>query len=557
MANPSDILEVLISQGVIDEAAAEGVRKEMVRSGLPVEKALEKFKLAGEDDILRARANLLGVPYIDVAGYIIDLELIAVFPEELAKKHNAVPLFKIGETITVAMADPNDVPARDHIRKALKMNVEPVLSSQKAILKVIDSHYGTSSESMEAIVKVIEDERLTEADEKNMAAIAEETPVIKLVNFIIMQAVKDRASDIHIEPEEDALRIRDRIDGVLQETNSLPLKLQRAITSRIKIMAMMDISENRRGQDGRIRMKVMGKDIDLRVSTFPTVHGENVVMRILDKSSLAVSLKDIGLPPEDLERFSKLIHQPNGIVLVTGPTGSGKTTTLYSALATINTIDNCIVTVEDPVEYEIPLIRQCNVNPKADITFASGLRIILRQDPDIIMVGEVRDAETATIAIQAALTGHLVFSTLHTNDAPSAATRLMDMGIEPFLISSSIIGVLAQRLVRAICPGCRQAYVPPDQVLKEYGFAPGTQLYQGKGCDKCKGTGYKGRRGIYELMIMTVQLRRMIEARKSSDELKKEAQAAGMKNLRENGFELVKAGVTTIEEVLRVTREEI
>jgi type IV pilus assembly protein PilB len=371
---------------------------------------------------------------------------------------------------------------------------------------------------------------------------------------MIMQAVKDRASDIHIEPEEDNCRVRYRIDGILHEINILPKNLQSAVISRIKILSKMDIAESRKPQDGRIRIKIESRDLDIRVSTFPTVHGENIVMRLLDKTSVILGLKELGFLENELNAFDKLIKHPNGIILVTGPTGSGKTTTLYAALSAISSMEKNIITIEDPVEYELPLIRQTQVNPKAGITFANGMRAILRQDPDIIMIGEIRDKETAEIAIQAALTGHLVFSTLHTNDAPSAVTRLIDMEVEPFLISSSVIGILAQRLVRLICNKCKEKYTPTEEVLKELNMKEGSLLYRGKGCPACKNTGFVGRVGIFELCAINDELKKMIDARRSADEIKKKAIALGMKTLREDGVKKIEMGLVSLEEVLEVTQ---
>jgi type II secretion system protein E len=382
---------------------------------------------------------------------------------------------------------------------------------------------------------------------------AEQAPVVKLVNMILIQAVKDKASDIHIEPDEDKLRVRFRIDGILHEVSTPPKNLQGVVISRIKILSKMDIAESRKPQDGRMQLRMENKRLDVRVNSFPTIHGENIVMRLLDKSSVLLGLQDLGIAGKDFEELNKLIHLPYGIILVTGPTGSGKTTTLYSSLATINSMELNIITVEDPVEYELPLIRQTQVNPKAGLTFATGLRAILRQDPDVIMVGEIRDKETADIAVQASLTGHLVFSTLHTNDAPSALPRLIDMGVETFLLATSIYGILAQRLVRAICKDCKEPYQPTAELLKELGIKEKAAFYKGKGCPACKGSGYAGRMGIYELLIMSEQLRKMVVARASTDEIRAEARKEGMRTLREDGLEKAKAGITTIEEVLRVT----
>jgi type IV pilus assembly protein PilB len=551
-----EILDLLLKQGVITAEQIEKAKEETKRTGINLEKALEKLGFINEEDIAKAKADALGVIYMDLSDYLIDNEIIKFIPENLAKKYKVVPIFKIADTLTVATIDPRNIEALDQIRKISKVdNVDPVLVSEKGIQRVLDSYYAAAGASVDEIVESMEKEKFS-AVKKGLIEVAEEPPIIKLVNILITEAVKDRASDIHIEPELDIVRARYRIDGILHEVHMLPKKLQSAIASRIKILANMDIAENRKPQDGKIRLKLEDRDLDIRVSTFPTVHGENVVMRLLDKTSILLSLKDLGFSQSNLELFQKLIQQPNGIILVTGPTGSGKTTTLYAALTTISSMEKNIITIEDPVEYELPLIRQTQVNPKAEITFANGLRSILRQDPDVIMVGEIRDKETAEIAIQASLTGHLVFSTLHTNDAPSALTRLIDMGVEPFLISSSVIGILAQRLVRTICDKCKEKYTPTPAVLKDLGIAGKVEFYRGKGCDKCKNTGFKGRIGIFELLVINEEIRKMTDEKSSGDQIKKKAIQLGMKMLREDGLEKVNQGLTTIEEVLRTTEME-
>ena len=433
MANKIDAIDLLLKQGLISPDQVEKAREEVKRTGLTLEKALEKLGFITEEDIASARAASFDLPYINLTDYLIDAELTKLIPENIARKYKAVPLFKIGKSLTVAMIEPQDIMAIDAIRSESKMDeVEPVLATEKGIQRILDSYYGSSG-SIEEIAKSISKAKITEAGQKGLAEVAEEPPIVKIVNIMFMQAIKERVSDIHVEPEEDILRIRYRVDGILHEVNSLSNKLQNAIISRIKILAKMDIAETRKPQDGRIRLKLENRDLDVRVSTFPTVHGENVVMRLLDKSSVLLGMKELGFLEKDLEDFNKLIRHTTGIILVTGPTGSGKTTTLYAALTTISSMEKNIITIEDPVEYELTLIRQTPVNAKAGITFANGLRGILRQDPDIIMVGEIRDKETAEVSIQAALTGHLVFSTLHTNDAPSSLTRLIDMEVEPFL----------------------------------------------------------------------------------------------------------------------------
>ena len=550
-------IDLLISKGVITQDQLSKAKEEAGKTGLPLEKALDKLGFISEVDIAQIMAESMGVPFMDLSDYLIDSEVIKLVPEATAKKFKAVPLFKIGDTLTVAMVDPLNIAATDEIRKRSKVDsIDPVLSTEEMIQKSIDQYYGAIG-SAEEIIKGLTKEKIEAkaSGAKGLAEVAEDAPVIKLVNLIVTQAVKDRASDIHIEPEEDKVRIRYRVDGVLHEVKDLPKHLQSALASRVKVMAQMDISETRNAQDGRIQLKMESKNLDLRVSSFPTVHGENIVLRILDKSSVLLGLAELGLTKKDLKDFDKVIRHPHGIILVTGPTGSGKTTTLYAALSTINTMEKNIITIEDPVEYEINLIRQTQVNPKAGLTFASGLRSILRQDPDVVMVGEVRDKETAEIAIQASLTGHLVFSTLHTNDAASALTRLLDMGVEPFLVSSSIVAILAQRLVRVICPKCKEKYTPTDEVLKDLKLARKIEVYRGKGCMRCKETGYMGRIGIYELLLIDDEIKKMATSKASSSEIKKAAVKSGMRVLIEDGIEKVKNGITTIEEVVRVTQE--
>ncbi len=550
-----EVIDLLLKEGLITQEKLEQARAETKRTGLSMGNALEKLGFIAYEDIVKIQATALGLPYMDLSDYIVDGKLVDLIPEEIAKKYKAVPLFKISDTLTVGMIDPQDIEAIDNIRQVSKVEmVEPVLVSERGIQRVLDSYYGGGK--VDEIVRSMNQPKAPEKGAKFLGKPIEETPVIDLVNLMIAQAVKDRASDIHLEPEEDSLRVRSRIDGLLRESVVIPKKLQGAIISRIKILSKLDIAENRKPQDGRISIKLENKDLDIRVSTFPTVHGENVVLRLLDKSSLLLGLKELGMFEKDLEIFKKLIRRPNGIILVTGPTGSGKTSTLYAALAVINSIEKNIITIEDPVEYELPLIRQTQVTPLAGITFANGLRGILRQDPDIIMVGEIRDKETADVAIQAALTGHLVFSTLHTNDAPSALTRLIDMGVEPFLASSSVIGIVAQRLIRLICDKCKEPYQPSDDVLKELGLKARTKFYRGKGCPKCQNTGIKGRMGIFELLVISEEIRTLIDAKKSADEIGRKARELGMKTLRDDGLVKVRDGLTTLEEVLRATEVE-
>jgi len=551
-----DIIDLLLKQGLIKQDQLDNAAHEVKRTGLSLENALIKLGFVTEDDLINVRAGVLGVPYMDLKDYVIDAELIKLIPESVAKKYKVVPLFRIGSTLTVAMVDPQDIVALDQVRKVSKIdNIDTVLTTDKGIQRVLDFYYAGGG-SMSEILSSIETKKAPGEEERDLAEIAEEAPIIKLVNMLFSQAVKDRASDIHVEPEINTSRVRNRVDGIMHEVQNFPKGLHTAIVSRIKLLAGMDIAESRKPQDGRIRLKIENKDLDIRVSTFPTVHGENVVMRLLDKSAVVLGLEDLGFYSKELETFDKLIRHPNGIILVTGPTGSGKTTTLYSVLTTISTMEKNIITIEDPVEYELPLIRQTQVNPRAGITFANGLRAVLRQDPDIIMIGEIRDKETAEIAIQSSLTGHLVLSTLHTNDAPSALTRLIDMGIEPFLIASSVIGILAQRLVRLTCDKCRQEYTPDLIVYQDLSIDSNIKFYKGKGCANCRNTGYIGRVGIFELLIINEEIKKMINEKASADQIRQKAVQAGMKSLKQDGIEKARQGFTSIEEVLRVTKTE-
>ena len=554
--------ESLVEDGVITAEQLKRAQEEEKRKGERLVKALVRLGFIAEEDLVMFLSNKLSVPRIELGNYLIDPKIVELVPENLARKYELIPILKIGNRLTCAMVDPWNVFALDEVRSATGLVIEPAVSTEGEVKKALKEYYGTKG-SMEDLIKSIDEEKLgikdgKEPDVKKLKGMVEEPIVIRLVNMMIMKAIEERASDIHIEPEEQFLRTRLRVDGMLHEISSPPKHLQSAIISRIKIMADLDIAERRIPQDGRFTVRMSDKQIDVRVSSVPTIYGENVVLRLLDASSAVMSLPDLGFSKEVLSKFDKLIRRPHGIILVTGPTGSGKTTTLYASLNTINTVEKNIITVEDPVEYKLEGIRQIQINPKVDLTFASGLRSILRQDPNIIMVGEMRDHETAEIAIQAALTGHLVFSTLHTNDAPGAVTRMIDMNVEPFLVSSSIIGVLAQRLVRTICPACKEKYTPTKEELKDIGLETSDKVsfYRGKGCDKCMGTGYKGRIGIYELMVPDEDIRTAVMAKSSTDEIRRMARKTGMITLKEDGIEKIKAGMTTVEEVLRVTEED-
>ncbi len=478
-------------------------------------------------------------------------------------ENRIIPIELKNNILKVAVANPLDRTTIDALRVATSADVMVYVGDSKVVEEYISRFYGQEPQNIDRIIEDIGEKGLEfiredEEDIGHLKDLASEAPIIKLVNFLITRAVESRASDIHIEPFEDELKVRYRIDGVLHDIESTPKRLQAAIVSRIKIMAKLNIAERRLPQDGRIRLQVGEKEIDLRVSTIPVLYGESVVMRILHKESITIDLNLLGFPPQTLSAFNHLIKKPNGIILVTGPTGSGKTTTLYGALDKINSPDKKIITVEDPVEYQLKGVNQIQVKPQIGLNFANTLRHIVRQDPDIIMIGEIRDLETAEIAIQSALTGHLVFSTLHTNDAPSAITRLLDMGVENFLLPSTIRGILAQRLVRVICPACKETdpSIANKEELTTLGISSDISVYSGKGCEQCSFTGYYGRSGIFELLIVDDDVRKLILKRSDSNQIRELARHHGMRTLLEDGAEKIKTGITTLSEVLRVTQEE-
>jgi type IV pilus assembly protein PilB len=545
--------ELLVERGLITEAQLKEALADQRLSGEKIGEILLKKQWITREELDRYLALQNGISTFNLSGYIIEPDVVKLIPETFARKYKLMPVFIIQNTLTVAMADATNVFVIDEIQRMTRLTIEPVLADDLEIRKVQEQYYGPTG-SLQEIVDSIDREKLADAEK-----LGEEAPVIKIVNYLIIQAVQAKASDIHVEPEEKALNVRYRIDGMLHRQPALPKDLAAAVTSRFKIMAGLDIAEKRLPQDGRIMMKVGNKDIDFRVSTCPTIHGENVVLRILDKSGLVLGLESLGFPPKTFTLFKELIASPYGIILVTGPTGSGKTTTLYSAIQILNNEDVNIMTVEDPVEYQFVGMRQVHVNPLAGLTFASALRSFLRQDPDIIMVGEIRDLETAEIAVQAALTGHMVFSTLHTNDSPSAFTRLMNMGVEPFLISSSLLGVLAQRLLRKVCEKCKTLYSPSESLLKDIGLeekvGQNIKFSKGKGCQVCGSTGYKGRTGIYELLKVTPEIQEAILKKSSADDIRNIATKQGMTTLRQASLEKLLLGITTPEEVLRVTLE--
>jgi type IV pilus assembly protein PilB len=486
----------------------------------------------------------------------VDAAAASLISDALAKRYSALPIGYEDSKLIVAMSDPANVFALDDIRTITGLEIKPVVATRSDIHAAI-ARFHRMEESVSEIVGAAAEELEEAEDLAKTRELVEDAPIVKLVNMLITQAVNERASDIHIEPHEKDLRIRYRIDGVLHEVMRPPKSIQSGVISRLKIMADINIAERRIPQDGRVGLVVGGKAIDLRVATLPTVFGEKVVIRILDKSSVLLNLQDLGFSDSNFVRYESSFKKPYGMILVTGPTGSGKSTTLYATLNIINTPERNIITVEDPVEYRLPGVNQIQINPKAGLTFASALRSILRSDPDVVLIGEIRDRETAQIAIEAALTGHLVLSTLHTNDAPAAVSRLLEMGIEPFLVSSAVDGVLAQRLLRVLCDRCKELYAPTEEALHEAGIplnADGTapKLYRSVGCSQCANTGYRGRTGVHEVMLRTEEIERLISERRSSEDISRVAQDQGMRVLRQDGIDKILAGVTSIEEIMRV-----
>ncbi len=552
--------ELLIEAGLVTEEQIQTALEIQKNTGDKLGEILVKERYVAEEQILKVIETQFGIQYIDIEKVYVDGEAVRMVPEEMCRKHTIVPIEVLNGEITLAMKDPLNYYAIEDIKLFVSLPIKPVISSETAIIATIEKYYGkqTAEKAVKefekdfAAIKICREEQTLLRSEE-----VDNAPIVKYVNSIIENSIRNNASDIHIEPEDDGIRVRVRVDGILSETMKAPQTMLNAIVTRIKVMADMNVAEKRVPQDGRIAYKVDGKNIDLRVSTIPTIYGEKTVMRVLDKTNFLLSKSSLGLSQYNLEIFDRLIAKPYGIILVTGPTGSGKTSTLYTILAEINDIRKNIITLEDPVEYNLKGINQIQLNPRAGLTFAAGLRSILRQDPDIVMVGEIRDAETAEIAIRAALTGHLVLSTLHTNDAPGVVSRLTDMGIEPFLVSSSMIGVIAQRLVRKICAHCKTEYTPDERELHLLGIAPDAgedvRLYRGRGCKLCGGTGYKGRTAIFEIMEMTKDLRVLVDQRTTTDVLRDQSIKEGMTTLRESCRQLALEGKTTMEELIRVT----
>lgn len=555
--------ELLVKANLITEEQLKKALQQQDTSGGKLGSNLVKLGYVSEDDITSFLSRQYGVPSINLSHFEIDSGVVKLVPAEVAQKHQIIPISRTGSVLTVAMADPSNIFAIDDIKFMTGFKVETVVASETSIKNAINRYYDSAG-LVDDIMKKFDDKDISQVgegeDEVNMSELqqaTEDAPVVKLVNLILTDAIKKGASDIHLEPYEKSLRVRYRIDGILYEVMAPPLKMKAALTSRIKIMAQLDISERRLPQDGRIKIKMGGREMDFRVSTLPTLFGEKVVLRLLDKSNLQLDMTKLGFETKSLADFEMAITAPYGIVLVTGPTGSGKTTTLYSALNRINSPETNIMTAEDPVEFNLPGINQVQMKAEIGLNFAAALRSFLRQDPDIIMVGEVRDYETAEIAIKAALTGHLVLSTLHTNDAPSTVSRLLNMGVEPFLVSAATNLILAQRLVRKTCKECKEEVQVPPSVLVNLGFpandAKSITCYHGKGCNICSETGYKGRLALYEVMVMNEEIKKMILEGASTIELREAARKNGMDTLRESGLQKLREGITTIEEVMRVT----
>ncbi len=566
--------DMLLKVGMISEKQLQEALEGQKKNGGKIGYNLVKLGFVKEEDITQLLSEQYGVPSINLRHFEIDESVIQLIPSEVAQKYLVIPVNRTGATLTIAMADPTNVFAMDDIKFMTGYNVEPVVASEVALREAIDQYYGsshalelkkvmdemaeTSEQSPEALEVLEEDEEL---DVHRLEAATEEAPVVKLVNIILTDSIKKSASDIHIEPYEKDFRVRFRIDGVLYEIMHPPLKLKDAILSRLKIMAKLDISEKRLPQDGRIKvkMKLQGKqkEMDYRVSVLPTLFGEKIVLRLLDKENLVLDMTRLGFEAESLGKFERQILKPYGMVLVTGPTGSGKTNTLYSSIARVNTPETNNITAEDPVEFNLHGINQVQMKEQIGLNFATALRAFLRQDPNIILVGEIRDFETAEIAVKAALTGHLVLSTLHTNDAPSTINRLMNMGIEPFLVATSVNLICAQRLVRRICKECKEEIHMPAQALADVGFpideAPRVKLWKGKGCGNCNNTGYRGRVGLFEVMEITDEVRELILSGASAMELKRKAIEEGMISLRLSGLQKLREGLTTVEEVVRET----
>lgn len=544
--------ELLTETQIISQDQLEQATIIQQTTGERLDTVLVKMGLISEESMIEVLEFQLGVPHIDLSDNVIERKAALQVPAALAERHKIIAVKRQGRKLTLAMADPTNFIAIDDVKTVTGFDVEPVIATENQIVKAISHIYGVNDLVERAVSRL----RPDDMSALRQVQTADDAPIIGIVNSLFSSVVQERGSDIHIEPQERVLRVRFRVDGILREVLSFPMDIHAAIVNRVKIMSEMDIAEKRIPQDGRLKIREAGRDIDIRVSTLPTIFGEKVVMRILDKSDVLLNINKLGFSPSNKDHYQRLYTQSYGMILVTGPTGSGKTTTLYSTLAAVNSPGKNIITIEDPVEYHLDGVNQVQVNVKAGMTFANSLRSILRQDPNIIMVGEIRDGETADIAVRAALTGHLVLSTLHTNDAAGAISRLTDMGTEPFLVASSVLGVVAQRLVRCICPECKTTYSPPADSAEIMFLGmradQSVSLYRGRGCSSCNGTGYRGRMPIHEVMPISGPIRDLVNRRVSSDELKAAAVQAGMITLREDGIQKAFQGLTTIEEVMRV-----
>jgi type IV pilus assembly protein PilB len=561
--------QIFVDMGFIsDEQVQMLLEEQQQRPGTLLGKIAQELNMLTEEQLVQALSEQMGMQIVDLSDMSITQSVLGKVTESMAQLYRVIPIHFEGNRLTVATCDPQNITIQDELRSLLGHEIRVVIAAEGDLMKALDKYYASEKDTIDKIVTEINDD--AELKKKMLAseggkpleladveALADSAPVRKLLNMVLLLAIKDHASDIHFEPFEDEFRIRIKADGVLFEMVPPPRHLAFAITTRIKVMANLDIAERRLPQDGRIELTVGGHPVDLRVAVLPTMFGESVVMRVLDRSVVSLNLGKVGMDPPTLKQFREIIARPNGIVLVTGPTGSGKTTTLYSALSELNNIEDKLITTEDPVEYDIDGIVQIPIDADIDVTFAACLRAILRQDPDIILVGEIRDLETAQIAVQASLTGHLVFSTLHTNDAPTSVTRLKDMGVPSFLITATVEAILAQRLVRRVCSQCREEVAPSEELLFDLGMKlehmTGKKVFRGRGCEVCNNTGYKGRVGLFELMIMNDELRDMVMVNASIDELRKTAQSYGMVTLREAGMNFAFEGTTTLDEVVRET----
>ncbi|MCZ7530927.1 MAG: ATPase, T2SS/T4P/T4SS family [Acidimicrobiia bacterium] len=558
MSEAANLGTLLLEQGLVTKAALDAALSQQPVSDKPLGRILIENGAITEIDLMRTLAQQVGLDFVDLNDYSIDASVVSRIPEALARRYQALPVRFENDELVVVMSDPSNVFAMDDIRAITGSSIRTVVATSEQIADAIERFYRLDTD-VESMAQQASDEFAEGEDLMDVTAVVDDAPIVKFVNLLITQAVHDRASDIHVEPSETDLRIRFRVDGVLHEVMRSPKSIQAGVTSRLKIMAELNISERRLPQDGRISVNVGDQAIDLRLATLPTVYGEKLVMRILDKTQALLSLDDLGFLPEPKERYERAVNRPNGTILVTGPTGSGKSTTLYATLNQLNVPDRNLITVEDPVEYRLAGINQINVNPKAGLTFASALRSILRSDPDVLLVGEIRDRETATIAAEASITGHMVLSTLHTNDSSSTPMRLVEMGVEPFLVVSAIDCVLAQRLARRLCEHCKEEYQPSEPELVEAGWPTEAlsehdwpTLFRPAGCESCSRTGYRGRFALFEVLLFDEEIERLIIERRTSDDIKKVAMMRGMLTLRDDGLRKVALGRTSLEEVFRV-----